>query len=276
MKADKQTVSVLGCGWLGLPLAISLVDLGYKVFGSTTTQDKIDNLKKQNIVPYLLRFPYQCEKQNLPEIFSSDIFFINLPFKRSFQDPSEYHRQISSIVEHIQTDQRKFIIFASSTSVYPSQMKEARESIIFEPENERSKVLREIEQMLMKDERFDATIIRFAGLYGGDRRIGKFLAGKTDMANPLGPINLIHLDDCVQIVEGIIKQDVRQCILNACSDKHPTRQELYTKAAENMGLQPPSFKESAESKTKIVCNDQLKAKLSYNFIHPDPLKSLDR
>ena len=35
-----KNVSVLGCGWLGMPLAISLLDEGYSVKGSTTTEKK--------------------------------------------------------------------------------------------------------------------------------------------------------------------------------------------------------------------------------------------
>ena len=43
------SISVLGCGWLGLPLAQRLVNQGYLVKGSSTRQSLIVELKKSNI-----------------------------------------------------------------------------------------------------------------------------------------------------------------------------------------------------------------------------------
>ena len=48
-------ISILGCGWLGLPLAKSLVDNGYKIKGSTTTQDKYQKLVEDGVTPYLIK-----------------------------------------------------------------------------------------------------------------------------------------------------------------------------------------------------------------------------
>ena len=42
-----KRVSVLGCGWLGKPLAISLLDEGYSVKGSTTSEDKLELLEDE-------------------------------------------------------------------------------------------------------------------------------------------------------------------------------------------------------------------------------------
>ena len=41
---QKETITILGCGWLGLPLAQTLVKEGYSVKGSTTTEDKLEVL----------------------------------------------------------------------------------------------------------------------------------------------------------------------------------------------------------------------------------------
>ena len=40
------TISLLGCGYLGFPLAIELIKKGYYVKGSTTTPTKLQQLKK--------------------------------------------------------------------------------------------------------------------------------------------------------------------------------------------------------------------------------------
>ena len=49
-----QTISLLGCGKLGFPLALDLLNEGYNIKGSTTTVSKIDKLKQSGITPYLI------------------------------------------------------------------------------------------------------------------------------------------------------------------------------------------------------------------------------
>ncbi|WP_258929290.1 hypothetical protein [Flavobacterium davisii] len=50
----RQKISLLGCGWLGLPLAESLIKKGYEIKGSTTNLDKIPLLKQKEF--YLTSF----------------------------------------------------------------------------------------------------------------------------------------------------------------------------------------------------------------------------
>lgn len=47
-------ISILGCGWLGFPLAKALVEKGFLVNGSTTTVAKMAGLENQGIVPFLV------------------------------------------------------------------------------------------------------------------------------------------------------------------------------------------------------------------------------
>ena len=45
-------ISILGCGWLGLPLAKSLIEKGFWVNGSTTSLEKIAVLKNEGITAF--------------------------------------------------------------------------------------------------------------------------------------------------------------------------------------------------------------------------------
>src|SRR5574343_621841 len=45
MKEEREKIAILGCGWLGLPLAKSLLSKGYEVKGSTTSESKLVILK---------------------------------------------------------------------------------------------------------------------------------------------------------------------------------------------------------------------------------------
>ena len=45
---SQNKIGIIGCGWLGLPLAKEFVSNNYKVKGSTTTKEKLEILKQQN------------------------------------------------------------------------------------------------------------------------------------------------------------------------------------------------------------------------------------
>jgi len=47
-----KTISILGTGWLGLPLGKKLLDQGYTVKGSTTTKENLKLLSEVGIVPF--------------------------------------------------------------------------------------------------------------------------------------------------------------------------------------------------------------------------------
>jgi len=113
-------------------------------------------------------------------------------------------------------------------------------------------------------------VLRFAGLIGYDRMPGRFLSGKRDVKNGNAPVNLIHRDDCIQIIFEIIKQGVWGQILNGCSDMHPLRKDYYSEQAKLIGVDPPTFDDSDTPNFKIISNKKLKKILNYRFKYPDP------
>jgi len=266
-----KSISILGCGWLGLPLAQHLIKHGFMVKGSTTTESKLSLLKESKIEPYLLTASDQCQGEGISSFFQSRILFLNIPFRRNLDDPNLYKKQIDAIVLHVAASPIEHVIFASSTSIYPATIKEALEDGPIKPDNPRSEALYGVEQSLSGHQDFQSTIIRFSGLYGGKRKIGRVLAGRTGLIDANSPVNLIHLKDCVEIVTQLIEKDVRGEIINACSDGHPTRKEIYTKASIHYGFEPPQFSDLPATRTKIVSNAKLKKSLGYVFQHPDPM-----
>jgi nucleoside-diphosphate-sugar epimerase len=266
-----KSVSILGCGWLGLPLARKLGASGYTVKGSTTTPAKISVLENSNIIPYHLTCNPSVEGENVADFFKTDALFVNIPFRRDLKDPHFYVEQIQSVIGHAVTAGVRFLIFASSTAVYPLLKQHAREDDVIVPADARAKALLEAEQLFLKDSRFTATVIRFAGLYGPDREIGGFLkSGRVASKDPHAPVNLIHLDDCVGIVAAVLKKQLAGEILNACADGHPLRKDLYVHAGIANGLKPERFDESKSGPYKIVDNSKVKKLLDYRFIYPSP------
>lgn len=275
---NTKSVSILGVGFLGLPLARQLIQQGLIVKGSTISEDKVTILTEENVEPYIIncmpRLQFQEINHSLEEFFNSDVLFLNIPFKRNLEDPQIYYDQIKQVVSFAEQSSVQNIIFASSTSVYPEIKCEFKEESEFETSSSRSATLLAIENFLLDNAASTTTVIRFGGLYGNNRKIGRFLAGRKDLEEGNKPVNLIHVDDCVGITIGIIKRGVKNEIFNAVSDLHPTRRELYTQAALSQGFEPPAFKKDDGDEYKIINNDKVKNVLEYTFKYPDPVKSI--
>jgi nucleoside-diphosphate-sugar epimerase len=271
-----QSVSVLGCGWLGLPLAKKLAASGYKVKGSTTTPAKISVLENSNIIPYHLTCDPSVEGENVADFFKADALFLNIPFRRDLKDPKYYAEQIRSVAQHAAAGGIRLVIFAGSTLVYPALNQTAREADVIAPADERAKVLLDVEQMLLSDRRFTTTVIRFAGLYGPDREIGNFFKTARVPKDGDAPVNLIHLDDCIGIVQAVLEKNAGGEVFNACGDDHPLRKDLYTKAAIAAGTKPLVFESAVAGRYKIIANTKVKERLGYRFKYPSPLDWINR
>jgi nucleoside-diphosphate-sugar epimerase len=270
-----ETISILGCGWLGLPLGLYLVKKGYKVKGSTTAPDKLKLIKEKDIEPYLIVLNPEIHGEHFDEFLNCDALVIDFPPERR-EDIVDYHRdQIESLISAIRSGTVKHVIFTSSTSVYPDANGEAFEDPEPKPTKSSGKALLKAENLLRECHKFETTIIRFGGLIGYDRMPGRFLAGKKNLAGGDAPVNLIHRDDCIQIIYKIIRNNIWGETFNACADCHPTRNQYYTQQAELIGLTPPTFNESDSCNYKIVSNKKLKKLLNYEFKYPDPAKIIE-
>lgn len=269
---ELKKVSILGCGWLGLPLAEKLTQSGYKVYGSTTTPGKIPLLENYNIQPFLINCHPHVSGDNLENFFSCHVLFINIPFRRNLEKPETYFEQVESLIPWIEKMRIPSVIFTSSTSVYPEFIGPVTEDDKFIPVGSRAEVLLKTENIFRNHADFQTTVLRLSGLYGPDREIGKFLSGKK-FVDGRKPVNLIHLDDCVNIIVQIIKREYSGGIFNLCGDAHPSRKELYTRAAARKGLPPPEFitGHEPEKNYKIVLNNKVKNRFGYQFKYPDPL-----
>ena len=266
-----RTVSILGCGWLGEPLAISLKEAGFLVRGSVRDPEKLPALLEKGIEPYLIDVSPEVSGEGAEEFFSSDVLFINFPPERRDDIETYHEEQIANLVGAIPNPRGKMVIFASSTSVYPNTNGVVREEDFLCPDKQSGKALRRAERLLMDHPEIDTTVIRFSGLIGYDRAPIKSIRRKKLVFNPDCPLNLIHRDDCIGIVRSVIDLDVRNTILNAACDEHPTRREYYSREARKYGIEPPLFETETPPEYKIVSNEKLKKTLGYRLIHPDPL-----
>ncbi len=252
-----MNVSVLGCGWLGKPVATYLVSKGFNIKGSTTSVQKLEIFEEEGIHPFLIDINEVNNKQLQP-FLASEILIIAITSKNVLG--------FKSLIKEIEKSTIKKVLFVSSTSVYPSLNKEVTEedATINSP-------LVEIENAFRENSYFDTTIVRFAGLFGKGRNPGNWFQNKR-VPQPKGFVNMIHQEDCIEIMYEIITQNVFGEVFNACSNHHPTREEYYVNAREILKKEPPVFDDSLPLKYKIINSDKVQKRLNYTFIYSDLLK----
>ena len=80
-----KKVAIVGLGWLGMPLAMSLSARGWQVTGSKTTQDGVEAARMSGIDSYLLRMEPElvCDSDDLDALMDVDALVITLPARRS-------------------------------------------------------------------------------------------------------------------------------------------------------------------------------------------------
>jgi len=270
-----KSISILGCGWLGLPLAGHFVQQGYRVKGSVTSEEKLAALFERGILPYQVTITDQAINcDDIEGFLDSDILIINFPPSRR-PDITSYHpAQIALLIQAMETSKVQHVLFISSTSVYPDLNREITEKDIVTPSKGSGQALLQAENLLLSQTKFTTTILRLGGLIGYDRMPARFLAGKKDVENGDAPINVIHQDDCIGLISALVEQEVWEDIFHAAADEHPTRKVYYTLAAEKAGLEVPTFAEGKPLCFKIINSDKIKHRLRYTFKHPNPLALL--
>jgi nucleoside-diphosphate-sugar epimerase len=246
----------LGSGWLGLPLAGRFVARGYWVKTSTRSDNRLQVLSSSQTEPFILDIG--ALPGDVQAFLQSKLLIINIPSK----DIDGF----KTLVNEIERSEIDSVLFVSSTSVYQN-----RNTTITESDGAESihHPLLIIENLFRDSDEFATTIVRFGGLIGYNRHPGRFFRGNRVVNNPDSGVNLIHRDDCINIIEEIVANETWGEVFNACADSHPTKREFYTQAAGLLGAPAPIFAESDQVAFKIISNEKVKQVLDYSFVYPD-------
>ncbi|NUY80240.1 SDR family NAD(P)-dependent oxidoreductase [Flavobacterium sp. MAH-1] len=263
-------MSILGCGWLGLPLAKTLAAHGFNINGSTTSSQKLEVLQQSGIYPFLIALEDRSISGDITEFLkSSYTLVLDVPPKIKDAAPNSYVLKIRTLIPEIINAGIKNVLFISSTSVYGNEAVIATEELDPKPSTESGKQLFACENLLRETPDFQTTIIRFGGLIGSDRHPIKHLAGKENVENPDAPINLIHREDCLGIIIKIIENKIWGETFNAVAPYHPSREDYYTQKARAMNLPLPTFNRKNQSTGKQISSGKLIRFINYNFLHPE-------
>lgn len=229
---------------------------GYRLKTSTTSARRL---------PALAALPSEAcivdigkPLDNIDAFLQSDTLIVNITSK----DIDGFGR----LLRKVEASAIEAVLFVSSTSVYPANCRSVSEAA---GEESADHPLVIIENLFRHSDQFRTTVVRFAGLIGGSRHPGRFFRAGTIVKNPDANVNLIHRDDCINIIKRIVVNDLWGETFNACADTHPSKREFYSQAAKMLGAPPPEFEDGGDGLFKIIDNRKLKRALDYEFLHPD-------
>ena len=271
----EATVAVLGCGWLGLPLAQALRAQGHRVLGTTTTPEQVPVLQAAGIEPHLLQlgadFTAVHEARLLALLRQANILVLNVPPRSAIA--GGYPQLLRPVHRAVAAARLKAFLFVSTTGVYPDEVRLMREQDAISTRDAASDVLRTEGHFVPRYGQWQSTVVRLGGLIGPDRAPGRFLAGRRDLTQGDAPVNLLHLTDAVGVLSTIIRDQVWGHTLNVCALSHPARREFYPAAAAYMGLEPPTFRPEPR-RGKTIDSSLLRRLVGYEFQHDDVLAAI--
>jgi nucleoside-diphosphate-sugar epimerase len=272
---SKSSISILGCGWLGLPLGKYFSDNNYIVQGSTTNIEKVPILDANGIEGFCIQLNPQVVGENVDNFLNSETLLINIPPRISLQKVDAHVEQIFNLLPYIKNAVIKNIIYISSTSVYPELNREVFEDDVNTPEQSASQTMVKAENLLKdfcKNSKLNLTILRCGGLMGYDRIPAKYFSGWKGLTTGDIAVNYVHRDDVIKVIETVIAKRIWNEIFNIVSPIHPKRRDIYTKNCEELGFEMPEFVNLLEVQPfKIISPKKWLERSKYSFIYKNPL-----
>ena len=264
-----QRISVLGGGWLGLPLAQYLQAQGYEVAVSRTTATGVAEVRQLGLAAFELALTAETA---LPDssFWRAPTLLITVPPQRD-KSEGEQLAQFAQLIERARYSGVQQVLYISSTSVYADDEPLATEESVPAPTKPGGIMVRQLEQLLQQEAAFRTTVLRFGGLIGYDRLPDSAAAIQRRSRATDTPMNVIHRDDCVRIIHEIVRQRAWGEVFNACADAHPTRRDYYAAAARARGFVLPDLGPVQPQPYKVVSSEKLKAQLTYKFLYSNPL-----
>lgn len=275
-----KTISILGCGWLGVALAKRLRGRSLQIKGSTTDPIKLPRLRDIGIIPFLLNFDPELNVQNQEmqiawkNFIQTNLLIIAIPPKVKSKGESYHLRQVESLIANL-SSLSPAILYISSTSVYGEHQGVVDESTDPCPTKASGKTLVAAEKKLRGAFPNKLTILRLGGLVGPERSASNFSERKRELLSSNQPINLIHQRDALGIIETIMERDIWGEVFNGVADGHISKKIFYqrqkkiseTTIVETTTEVTAIAEEDCALNGKIVLNKKIKELLNYQFVH---------
>ncbi len=261
------SIGIMGCGWLGFPLAKVLVKNGYEIHGSTTSKEKIPELEAAGIEAFCIDLSENGIEGPISAFLKPiSTLIVNVPPRLRIAPQESYVQKMQFLLDAITASEVEKVIFISSTSVYGDIEGDVTESTTPAPSSASGKQLLLAEKLFTQTPNLQTSIVRFGGLIGPHRHPVTNLSKKKQLTNGNFPINLIHLDDCIRIITTIIEKAYWGELFNGVYPYYPSKRDFYTQESIKMGLPKPAYGIENRKKGKKVISDRLLNVKKFTFM----------
>jgi nucleoside-diphosphate-sugar epimerase len=275
-------VLIIGCGYVGLPLAMELARQGHQVWGLRRGPYVEHELKAAGITSLAGDITKPETLSALPGAYDWVVNCVSSSGGGEADYREVYLKGTQNLIEWLSPRPPRKFVYTSSTSVYgQTDGSTVDEASLAEPESPTAKILVEAENVLLTaatDRKFPAVILRVAGIYGPGRGYWfKQFLRKEAAIEGRGErlMNMIHRDDVVGAVLNALLHGRAGEIYNAV-DNEPVSQISYFRWLSEMLDQPlppfvPEDLNAARKRAltnKKVSNRRLKTELDYEFKYP--------
>lgn len=225
-------ISVLGAGWLGLPLALSLKQAGNKVKVSHSTEQACEKTRLQGLDAQVCKLGDAFNFLQSRALFETDILIVTIPpgFRQATQG-TDFLIKWRQIINSANASGIQKIIMTSSTGVYPDSNQVMREEDAY-AHNEKAKILLSAEQLLQSEFKGEHLVVRLGGLFGGNRHPARFVKHMKKL-NSEAIANMLHLDDAVGAIQFLTEHGILNQTLNVCCPNPVTKVTFYQAAVKH-------------------------------------------
>ena len=278
----KFSLLIVGCGYVGRPVAQRWMELGRPVAALTRGGDSVQELTQHGIQPVVTDWLDANAQWQAP--FDPECALVAVPHREDERFGVQTHVVgLQNLLARFPKLQR--LVVLSTTGVYhQNDGGWVDEQSPTEPTRIGPQIALAAEQFLRAQApQSMATSLRLAGIYGPGRVP---LLAKLRSEEPIpvgtGSLNLIHLDDIVAAIARLLEQPAPSP-LYVLSDGHPVeRRQFYLDAARIFQTPTPRFVEAAadsargarSESNKRIDPSQILRELGLILKYPDHVSGL--
>ncbi len=233
-----QRILVVGCGYVGAPLAASLAAEGRQVWGLRRSPGPLP----EGVAPLPGDVTRPESLHTVPPHLDGVVFCASRGGAGSGQSHEavfvEGQRNVVEAIRRSSRDLRRYL-FVSSTGVYGDRQGGwVTETTPAEPGTETGRCMLTAESVA-RTAPGSIAILRFAGIYGPDR--SRLVRGVSDGSLRLPAdggdwLNQIHRDDCVGAIRHLLLNELPEPLYLGCDEQPARRGEVLAWLAEKMGV----------------------------------------
>ena len=237
---------VVGCGYLGLRVAVAWLQDGHEVFALTRSSERGEYLSSLGIQPCVGDVTCPESLGDLPDV-NTVLYAVGFDRRSQASRHRVYIDGLNNTWRALQNRSERWF-YISSTSVYGvSDGSFVDESTPCEPTSEAGRVCWQAEQTLhahAQDSSVEHVILRSAGIYGPDRllrRVADVKAGNPLAGRPDSFLNLIHVDDIQAAVLAAEHHSQSGQTYLISDGQQLTRGEYFRLLAQLLAAPEPTF-----------------------------------